>query len=664
MNVTVAFRREMPAGISHIRLAAGNVWRVWLGERMIAYGPMRAAHGETHLWEHDLCLVKPQMLTVEVVAYNINSYCQASGEPFFGIEVTDGQGALLADCDGFRCFHLSDRVQKVNKYSMQRFFVEVYREEVSRRRFYLGEDLFPEEETTEVAGAKLLPDELPMPDFSELWPIRSEDGGRTRIDRDKEPYESDWFYPSEVFRTRGFARGELEVDLSHEVSRIVFGEKGEGSCTLAVFPYNATGFLAFEYRGRGEIYVTFDELPFEYPFRNCALNAVKLTVNGSGSFLSIEPYTLQYARIMTFGSAEVVGFHLVAYENSRLLPLPELEDRELDLIFRAGVRTFCQNAVDILTDCPSRERAGWLCDSFFTARAEHLLTGECRVERNMLTAFLHAPFPFPSLPEGMLPMCYPADLDHGTYIANWALWLILQLREYLQRSADRDLIKAFRPKVYALLEFFRKYENEDGLIEDMDSWVFVEWSRANDLVAGVNSPSNMLYSGALRAAGELYADEVLFKKAELVAEAVRRQSYDGRFFRDQALREGGKLVVQDEATETCQYYAFYFGIAAEENYPELHHIMFDVITRDNIREKYPSLAPSNAFIGNVLRLDHLASHGRVEQAIAECRGYYLYMAERTGTLWEHIAPEASCCHGFASVVTIWIAAYYGLSPSK
>ena len=24
------------------------------------------------------------------------------------------------------------------------------------------------------------------------------------------------------------------------------------------------------------------------------------------------------------------------------------------------------------------------------------------------------------------------------------------------------------------------------------------------------------------------------------------------------------------------------------------------------------------------------------------------MAERTGTLWEHDAPSASCCHGFAS----------------
>ena len=26
-------------------------------------------------------------------------------------------------------------------------------------------------------------------------------------------------------------------------------------------------------------------------------------------------------------------------------------------------------------DCPSRERAGWLCDSYFTAKTEYVLTG-------------------------------------------------------------------------------------------------------------------------------------------------------------------------------------------------------------------------------------------------------------------------------------------------
>ena len=34
----------------------------------------------------------------------------------------------------------------------------------------------------------------------------------------------------------------------------------------------------------------------------------------------------------------------------------------------------------------------------------------------------------------------------------------------------------------------------------------------------------------------------------------------------------------------------------------------------------------------------------------ESVSYCLYMAERTGTLWENISPTASCDHGFASHV--------------
>lgn len=38
----------------------------------------------------------------------------------------------------------------------------------------------------------------------------------------------------------------------------------------------------------------------------------------------------------------------------------------------------------------------------------------------------------------------------------------------------------------------------------------------------------------------------------------------------------------------------------------------------------------------------------------ECVKYFYKMAERTGTLWEHNSPHASCIHGFASYAAIWL----------
>ena len=63
---------------------------------------------------------------------------------------------------------------------------------------------------------------------------------------------------------------------------------------------------------------------------------------------------------------------------------------------------------------------------------------------------------------------------------------------------------------------------------------------------------------------------------------------------------------------------------------------------------HPEVAAANAFVGNVLRLELLARHGHCQQTLDESVDYLLYMADRTGTLWENDGDYASCNHGFAS----------------
>lgn len=46
----------------------------------------------------------------------------------------------------------------------------------------------------------------------------------------------------------------------------------------------------------------------------------------------------------------------------------------------------------------------------------------------------------------------------------------------------------------------------------------------------------------------------------------------------------------------------------------------------------------------------LYKNGYYAQLLEEIKGYFLYMAKRTGTLWEHKDTYASCNHGFASYV--------------
>ncbi len=82
----------------------------------------------------------------------------------------------------------------------------------------------------------------------------------------------------------------------------------------------------------------------------------------------------------------------------------------------------------------------------------------------------------------------------------------------------------------------------------------------------------------------------------------------------------------------------------------LHDFGYDRATRG----LYPEIYPANAFIGNYLRLDLLDRYGCREALYDNIKGYFTYMADKTGTLWENVVttPPATtgsprtCCTGW------------------
>ncbi|MBP5620682.1 MAG: hypothetical protein J6X44_01575, partial [Thermoguttaceae bacterium] len=311
--------------------------------------------------------------------------------------------------------------------------------------------------------------------------------------------------------------------------------------------------------------------------------------------------------------------------------------------------TFRSNAVDVFSDCPHRERAGWMCDSFFTARAAFDLTGKTNIEQATYENY-RLPESFPNLPDGALPMCYPSDTWHGQFIPNWMMWFVVELEEYLSRSGDRRTIDLLRPRVEKLVKFFAQYENEDGLLEKLPNRVFVEWSDANKFLQDVNYPTNMLYAAALDAASRLYDVPQWREQAEKMRDVIRKQSFDGEFFVDHAKRDDdGSLEILRDRSEVCQYFAFFFKTATPETYPELWATLLDKFGPNREKERgFPEVCKANSFVGNVVRMELLSQAGRVDQILAESIAYNEHMADRTGTLWENVGASASCNHGFAS----------------
>jgi alpha-L-rhamnosidase len=691
MNRFVGFRAVITPATGcpvALRVTASSAYRVYVDGQFVGHGPARGPHGQFRVdeWALESHLgAGTTLVAIEVVGYNVNSYYLLDQPAFLLAEVRAGEEVLASTAGAgarFEATLLHDHVQRVERYSVARTFSEAFRLSPESHRWRTDpEASFDAVPCTVGDVPPLLPRRVPYPDFRHISPARLIATGRLERGAISDELYRDWTLTGLGPDLKGYREAEFEVapSLDWQAVRTVGMNAVDaptdtsfdieaGAFHLLDLGTNHTGFISLRLRCAEptRLYVLFDELLTEGdvdPRRLRCLNILECQIEpGVVEIETFEPYTLRYLKL-----AVLDGGCTVEHVSLRTFANPEpatasfaCSDPHLERLFEAGRETLRQNALDLLMDCPSRERAGWPCDSFFTARAAHLLTGNTSVEHAFLENYLLAP-QLDSLPEGMLPMNYPADHPNGDFlgerdaqfIPNWPLWLVRQLEEYLARSDDRTLVDAFEPKVRNLLAWFEPYRNEDGLLESLPGWVFLEWSKANDFVAGVNYPTNMLYAAALDAAGRLYNVETWQTQAHRLRRTIAAQAFDGAFFIDQALRDGNTLRRTSHCTELCQYYAFYFGVAS----PETHGALWDTLRsefgpRRDATHIHTDVHPAAMLNGYFLRLELLSRYGHGEQVLDEAVAYFLPMAEATGTLWEHAEASASCCHGFASHVVV------------
>ncbi len=659
-----------------LRIAAANLYRLHVNGKMTAYGPARTAEGYARVDEIPFSFENGRAeIVFEVVNYHMHNFYLNCERGFFACTVECG-GRVLYTARDFTCLSLNDRVQRVQRYGYQRPSVELYRQRVCRTALYAGDrSAYPVEKTESVPCPTLLSRDVPYPSLVRESAKAIECGSVT-IDPSL-PVWSDRCIDLVGTILDGYRREECEEMLSDTASRFVFrknGTGGDGRYTVYLLDRSMAGFLSLRVRTKTgvSLYVTYDEIDYRTEEEKAATEEIHVSFSrndtcnvmkwelapGEYELTAFEAMQMRYIRVTEVeGEAEILSVDFIRYENADMYrPNHTIEDKRLSLILTAAQNTLAQNSVDLLTDCPSRERAGWTNDSYFTSEAEFLLSGRRLADHNLLENYLISP-QIKTLPKGMLPMCYPGYLTDGMYVPNIELWLIMDFHKYWKRSGDSSRLAEMREKVRGILAAMARFENEDGLLEDLESWVFVEWSRANDpdYVSGVNYPSNMMYYRALLAAAEILDDPALAEKAERVRAVILRDSFNGEFFEDNRVRVDGKLTLVGHITETCQYYAFFFGVATRESHGTLYRRMIEEFgpKRDTSRV-YPDIAPSNMIIGLYMRQDLLMQDGDISRMYEEECAVFYRMASETGTLWEHLALHCSLNHGFASYCAVWL----------
>lgn len=652
-----------------LKVAGRHLWRIHVGGHFCASGPSRCAQGYAEYDELPLGEYLSDgktVITVELCAFNVAIISDSGGSPFFAAEIVDGEDVLYTTED-FECFELTDVNTVVPRYSWQRHFVECYRMTHDRRALYSGNtDAFPTLECEVVDAPILNKRSVSYPSYKTIdaRPVRT---GRVEIDENAPPYYDRFLFE---IGDNGYVYEEIDDNIIETVRKLTYptGEATDDSPRYELYDLgiNKSGFIKakFEATENSRIIILWDEVLGEEgminPLRMRMANMLRLDVGeGEYSFESIEPYTMRYIKIIILkGRVRTLKAGLRLFENPDCGEFKySFTDKKYSDLLDAAVNTFAQNAVDILTDCPSRERAAWLCDSYFSGAAEKLFTGTNKVEAHFLDNYANYT-PLPYFPRGILPMTYPGEFISRRYIPNWDMWYILEVYEYYRRTGDRSMVEKSKNNVLSVLEYFKGFENEYGLLENTGGWVFVEWSRANDFTDGVNFPTNMLYHASLLAASELYGDAYGFEaRAKRIKACLTPMSLgNGLFFRDHAVRNAaGELAATDDTSETCQYYAFYFGFATARDNPQLLDTLLTQFGYDrDDTSVFPKVYKSNAFIGNILRVAYLSDNGYAEEALEQVVSYYHYMSKTTGTLWEYQTSHKSCCHCFASYIAIII----------
>ena len=136
MNLSLGFRAVVEVNDSAekvvLRVAASTIYRAWINGELVAHGPARCAHG---FYRVDVIDVSSQLkagsnvVAIEVAGYNSNSYYVLDQPSFLQAELIQGVQVLastLGEGEPFQAGAIDYRVQKVQRYSFQRPFIEVY----------------------------------------------------------------------------------------------------------------------------------------------------------------------------------------------------------------------------------------------------------------------------------------------------------------------------------------------------------------------------------------------------------------------------------------------------------------------------------------------------------------------------------------------------------
>lgn len=666
-----------------LAICACSYYRLYINGTMEAHGPARTAKGYGRVDELTLALEPGAEIAVEVAAYNKpDRYSNTiSLDPgMFICEITCGKDILSAtgwtDSPApWKVCELFYRRGNVELMSHSREIMEVYD---------LTQDWL---DWTKGVGAFAAPEPVPQQErpvflkrrapYPDYMPIQAsallkagdiipQPADESCVDLQKfmQPawYDQlgDLIVPS--IESESFGRFSGTIQIKGEGLELTPGP--EHDCyVLWDLKEAVTGFIRISLKIEQECVVDVlnsDRLDQNGIPRQNAIIRYHLKA-GTYELTTYEPYFFRYIKLVLRGkgTANIYSVKAVTWwYPDHFRGTFASSDGQLNRIFEAARRTLQANTLDIFMDCPQRERGGWLCDSLWSGRAARMLFGDLSVEEDFIENFMLTDPDF--YKNAFFPEVYPGNSrdDSGDPgILNWSFWLGLEVCEYYRRSGNREMLKAWYPRICRFVEGTRAWIGESGLLENL-SGIFVDWSQSNlaTNTQPISLPVNCLYAHMLEELAKVYDQPQWAAMAKAHWDILKNVPEamcfgpSGRIpanYADALTYENGEFKPGQTLTEAAMFLDVWCGLDKKTKKPEFTRNVIDTMGTCSREPGNIMVGRSDLFIGLTIRYDVLSREGEAEQMIRELKDVYLKQLDMgPGTLFENTTGYASRCHGF------------------
>lgn len=677
-----------------IRIAARSYYQLYLDGIFIAAGPARTAEGYCRIDEIPLKLRTECDIAIEVAAYKTGNYCNdCTMEPgMLAVEVLDEAGNVLSATGGkdWTCEELLYRRDRVETMSHSRGIVEYY-------------DLTPESYTWRTKRGKQNPcvlaekvswlkrrspcasfQRLPMSRLSMLYDETSaQEKAKVQPTALAKIVNASWYarIPAENLFLEQLANekelpfsGQFSIESDGKTAKemILISPGDHPPAAMWELPESQVGFWQLSVRVEQECIldvINGDALSEKGQLEGNSYAARYVLAPGSYRLISFEPRLIRYLKCVfrTQGKIRIFTPEILddTYPDNGAVGF-SCNDGDLNRIYAAARKTLRLNTLDIFMDCPQRERGGWLCDSWFSARGAWQMFGDLRVEKDFLENFLLTDPD--QIRDGFFPEVYPGirgeKRDVG--IRNWSFWLMLELCDYCDRSGDIEFAEKHRRRVEQFVEGVLSLRGDSGLLEEIGT-AFVDWSLSNETFAlePVSLPINCLAVCMLNQLASLYGQKqwrTAAKEMERVIDDILPEKpfssngdavYKEKRSPSEEISSGGQktsCILRRGGCRTESGVALEIWSGFHQNDVSFLRKFTETMGSCPKRRPDPNIGKANLFIGLMIRFDVLARMGKAEELIREWKDLYLEELKLgSGTLFEGIA-DTSGCHGFNGYV--------------